>query len=140
MAGVSVDGLEGLMESFDALADLPEDLMDDMLNAEADVVVRAQKDAVSALGMVDTGQLKDSIRKNQKTGTGSMGKYLDIYPQGVRDDGVRNAEVGFIHEFGAPRKHIPASGWMKQANEQCTDEAVSAAEAVYQEYLNENNL
>ena len=141
MARVDVEGLNGLIDDFEKIIRLPEAVIMEMLHAEADVVVKAQKQEIEALGLKDTGQMKDSIARNVKRRSDSgVGKYLDIYPQGTRDDGVRNADVGFIHEFGAPRKKIPASGWMESANEKCAEEAVSAAEAVYHDFLDKNGM
>lgn len=143
MARVEMDGLSELMESLENIMDLPDDVQLDMLNAEADVVVEAQKKEIENLGLEDTGQLKQSIARTAKLQTNKtdgMGRYLDIYPQGTREDGVRNAEVGFIHEFGAPHRNIRASGWMETANEKCATEAVEAAEEVYNKFLEKNNL
>jgi len=143
MASLDIDGLTELMGSFEHLMDLPEDVQLDMLNAEADIVIEAQKQEIENVGLEDTGQLKRSIARTgklQSNKTDGMGRYIDIYPQGTREDGVRNAEVGFIHEFGAPNRHIPATGWMESANEKCATEAVAAAETVYNQYLEKINL
>lgn len=143
MARIEMDGLSELMERLENIMDLPEDIQFDMLNAEADVVVEAQKQEIESMGLEDTGQLKRSIARTTKLQTNrsdGIGVYLEVYPQGTREDGVRNAEVGFIHEFGAPHRHIKASGWMDNANEKCATEAVEAAEEVYNKFLEDNNL
>lgn len=142
MSKVSFEGLAEFMDDLKNVMDLPEEVQLEMLNAEADVVVEAQKREIESLGLEDTGQMKKSIARTaklQSSKTG-IGKYLDVYPQGTREDGVRNAEIGFIHEFGAPKRHIRASGWMEKANEKCATEAVGAAEEVYDNFLKKNNL
>lgn len=138
MAQIEVGGLEGLEDALGRITDIPEAVIMDMLHAEADVVVKAQKEQIDSLGLRDTGQLRESIARSGSTGGGRP--YLDIYPQGTREDGRRNAEVGFIHEFGAPGRHIRASGWMESANEKCAEEAVEAAAEVYNQLLDRNNL
>lgn len=141
MARIEFDGAD-LMDDLKNIMDLPDEVLQNMLDAEADVVVEAQKDEIEKLGLEDTGQLKESIARTQKmkvSNTG-YGKYIEIYPQGTRKDGVRNAEVGFIHEFGAPHKGIAAKNWMNNANDKSADEAIAAAESVYDNFLKKNNL
>lgn len=141
MARLTIEGLDDLMDDLDSIMDLPDAVQDAMLNAEADVVVRAQKEQIRALKLVDTGQLEASIARNVKVETGSgMSRYLDVYPQGDRREGGRNAEVGFIHEFGAPKRHIRASGWVSAANEKCAPETTEAAYDVYDDFLKQHNL
>lgn len=139
---LETEGLDELIADLEKVMDLPEQVKDDMLNAEADVVVQAQKEEIESLGLVDTGQLRDSITRNRKVSVSKngIGKYLDIYPQGTRENGVRNAEVGFILEYGAPKKEIKEYHWMRSANEKSTEAAVEAAAGVYDKFLKKNNL
>ncbi len=139
MAGIGVIGMDELMESIEDIMDLPDDVQEDMLNAEADVVVKAQKQKLASMGLVDTGELRDSIARSRVV-TESLSKCIYIEPMGERENGVPNIEVGFIHEFGALKRHIKASKWMKSANDECADEAVEAAEKVYDNFLKEKNL
>ncbi|MCM1190743.1 MAG: hypothetical protein NC541_15820 [bacterium] len=135
---IEVGGLDDLIEGLDNIMDLPEDVQREMLDAEADVVVRAQKEEIESLKLVDSGQLKASIAREHEVkllNSGGMGMHMDIYPQGTREDGTRNAEVGFIHEYGAPKRHIKASAWMRNANEKCAEKAVEAAVDVYEKFL-----
>lgn len=130
----AVMDLEELLGDFAKLSELPEDVKMQMLDAEADVVVEAHINKISELGLVSSGQMLDSIARQRGNAN------IDIYPQGTRANGVRNAEVGFIHEFGAPQRNIPAKGWMESANEECADDAVAAAAVVYNQYLEKLNL
>lgn len=132
---IRTTGLDDLIGSFDKLMDIPDEVQEAMLNAEADVVAAAQKAKLEELGLHKTGQLKKSISRKGKIEKKGMRRYLDVYPQGIREDGTRNAEVGFILEYGAPKRGIPASGWMKNANEECSEEAVEAAADVYNKFL-----
>ena len=50
------------------------------------------------------------------------------------------SEIAFIHEFGAPRRNIKASEWMRKANEAATVEAINAAEKVYDNFLRSKKL
>lgn len=43
MGRITVNGLDALMDDLSDLAKLPDSVIDDVLNAEADVIVEAQK-------------------------------------------------------------------------------------------------
>ena len=156
------DGLDGLVLDLDELAELDDDVIFDMLEAAGEVVAEAQRQKITSLGLVDTGLLRDSIKVDHKM-RGYMGgvRYINVYPQGAHHvyqsrvktkaykrskhgrtytygGGTKTAtaaEVAFIHEFGAPGRNIPAKQWMRTANEECADEAVSAEFKVYDDYL-----
>ena len=109
MAVFNTVGLDTLAFTYRELAEIPPEVKLDMVNAAADVAIAAFK----AAAPVDTGQLKNSIGKKVYKGPNP---YADVYPLGKRSNGVRNAEVGFILEYGAPRRHLPARQWMSRAN------------------------
>lgn len=143
MARFESFGLDDLISDFGALAELPDEVVEEMLRAEAAVVEKAQKTELRALGLVRTGQLVNSIGISEKVRTKNGSKVLYLYPKGSRSDEGKertNTEVGFIYEFGAPARHIPAYNWMKHANENCHEEAVEAAAKVYDKFLKQKNL
>lgn len=140
MAQLTINGLDSLMDDLEAVAELPDSVASEMLNKQADVVVKAQKSQISSIGLVDTGMLKRSIRKSDSIKKTGSSRSMEVYPDGTRPNGVRNAEVGFIHEYGAKNKHIPAKKWMQQANESCAEKAAEAAREVYDEFLKSKNL
>lgn len=137
MASFNEFGIEELIGSFEKLANIPNEVIDEMCSAAADIAVPAFKAAVP----VKTGQMRDSIkklkRKNNKTGE----PFYVVRPQGTRKPegkatkGVRNAEVGFVLEYGAPHKHLPALQWMSKTNEQIADQCVKAQFAIYSDYI-----
>ena len=140
MAKLTFDGLDCLSLSLEEIADLPEDVLLEMLKAEGEVVAQAQRSEIS--GFSQTGQLERSITvgdalKRDRAGTPS----LYVYPEGVRSDGkTRSAEVGFIQEYGAPQRGLAARQWMRTANEKSAAAAVEAAAAVYDEFLKSKGL
>jgi hypothetical protein len=169
MAEFNCVGIDGLMLSMQEIMDLPDDVILKMLQAEGDVVAEAQRRQIDKLDLVDTGQMRDSIAVDKKLRsagryTGQTIRYIEVYPQGDRKnaDGsvkestrkfkkrrrgetestrpVTNAEVAFIHEFGAPGRNIKPTMWMRTANEAAADEAVAAAMEVYDDYLKKQNL
>ena len=139
MAQFNVTGLDELTNDLRAVAALEDSIVLEMLNAEADILVDAQKNMIERLEMVDTGQLLDSIDKTPMR-KGGASRYMEVYPQGIRDNGVRNAEVGYINEYGAPGRHIPAKNWMNRAIEDAQEDMVQAARDIYSDYLKSKNL
>jgi hypothetical protein len=134
MAGFTFDGIDEIIAQYGRL-DILLSIQDEMLRAESEVIIKAQR----AGAPKDTGRLAESISGSAcKTGRNGA-RYMDIYPKGLHDkDGkVRNAEVGFINEFGAPKRGIAARQWMKLANEECADDALAAATVIYDRYIAE---
>ena len=168
MAAFNAEGIEGLGLSFEQFAEIPDDVVDEMLEAGGKVTVEAHKQSIQALGIVDTGALRDSIVAHKKVGQrhGTRQRYVVVYPSGkhgkrnrravtkkykrskhgrtytVGGDtvDVRNSEVGFIHEFGAPHKGIPAKGWMQKANLAAADDVAAAEMAVYHNWMDDIDL
>lgn len=140
MAYLKIEGIDEFLKDLQSAAEIPDSVVNEMLNKQADVVVKAQKSRISSIGLVDTGQLKRSIQKKSSIVKSAGGRSIEVYPQGTRGNGVRNAEVGFIYEYGASGKHIPAKNWMRQANESCAEQATEAAKEVYDKFLSSKNL
>lgn len=149
MANMSVDGLSVLIDDFAALASLPDDVIDDMLDAGADVIVEAQRSEIQQQwkGPYSMDISAKAIKKDKKIRTtkyvGITGRYINVYPQGERNRGgktVRNAEIAFINEYGAPGRGIAARPAIAAANAKSEDKAVEAGEKVYHAYLDSKNL
>lgn len=149
MAHMEVEGLGPLIDDFAALASLPEDVVDDMLNAGADVLVQAQQKEIRQQwrGPYSLGISAASIQKSSKIRTakymGVTGRYIEVYPQGERKRGgksVRNAEIAFINEYGAPGRGIAARPAIAAANAKAEEAAVQAGERVFNAYLDSKNL
>lgn len=139
MARLSVDGAAELQLSHEQLAALPDTMLDSMLDAEADVVERAQKAKGEAYGVHRTGVTLASIKRGKKRRT-KDGRAVEVAPQGTNARGNRNAEVAFLNEYGVPSKKIAPRPFIRDANEECADEAVAAAEKVYDDYLKKKGL
>lgn len=137
MAMMTTNGLAEFAVSLEEIREVPDGILDQMLNAEADVIEKAQKDKGLAYGVHRTGVTLASIKRSKTSKTGD-GKEIIIIPMGTNSDGNRNAEVAFINEFG---KHgQPARPFIRDANEEKADEAVDAAAAVYDKFLSSKGL
>lgn len=135
-----LEGLDALILDLEELSELSDDVLREMLEAEAEVVRAAQVKSIQATFSADrTHQLEASLK------TGRMRRrdgeaFLYLTPSGTRENGVRNAEVAFVQEFGARGRNIPPRQWMRKANESAADEAVQAAAQVYDRHLRSKNL
>ena len=144
MAEFHVNGIEDVEGMFDQLANIPAGVLRRMIKAQEKVVIEAQQ----AGAPKDTGSLKDSIGPSKEVFT-TDGIVENIYPQGIHHTSkrsryrqkagsgrsVRNAEVGFIHEFGAPGRNIKASQWMRKANEKSSDETTAAGQEEFNNWV-----
>lgn len=144
MAQLEVDGLNGLLEDLEALAGLPDSVADGILGAEADVIVQAQREEIGRQwkGPYSEGISAGAVKKG-KVKEGQAGRSITVSPQGSRKRGgksVRNAEIAFINEYGAPGRGIAARPAIAAANAKAEEAAVQAGERVFNAYLDSKNL
>lgn len=132
--------VKGILEMEDMLNTLatPNEVLNDMLHAAADVIVKAQKKKARTMldGEYATGGVADSIGKSRIRSNIRDGKYIRIIFKGSRTRGkttTRNGEIAFVNEFG---KHgQPPRQFIRIANEECEDEAIEAAGKVFDKFL-----
>ena len=144
MAQLEVDGLNGLLEDLEALAGLPDSVADGILESEADVIVQAQREEIGRLwkGPYSEGISAGAVKKG-KVKEGQAGRSITVSPQGSRKRGgksVRNAEIAFINEYGAPGRGIAARPAIAAANAKAEEAAVQAGERIFNAYLDSKNL
>jgi len=136
MAKFTVTGLDDVQEALlrqeaIAVAAVPE-----MLEAGGEVMKGAFQAETTKLNSTgrSTGALTASIKVSAvKERNG--GKYIDIAPTGKDRHGVRNAEKGFVLNYG--RSNMPARPWFTTANESAAGDAISAMRRVWEEKQNE---
>lgn len=150
MARVEFSGIDEVVTSLTELSELPDEVIDAMLNARADVVVKAQRAEARKLGTeyrnkgqkknYATGMTANSIRKGKvKVKDGQ--RVLYITPTGSRRRGktkTRNAEIAFLNEYGT--RTINARNFIRIANERAADAATAAEFEVYSRYLEKKGL
>lgn len=139
MGKLTVNGLDALSDDFAALAALPDRVIEELLNAEADIIAEAQRSTAREMltGEYATGTTAASIKKGKVKKTAS-GSSITVAPAGTNDRGDRNAEVLFINEYG--KRGQPARPAVRTANERAEKEAVEAGEKVLNDYLDSKNL
>ena len=168
MAKFNAQGIDGLALSMEEFAEIPDEIVEEMLLAGGEVVAEAQKRSILQLGLTDSRKLMKSIRAVPKVGLvdGIRKLFVLVYPYGKHHayfrkaetrtyknsksgrtytvggkmQNVTNSEVGFIHEFGAPKRNIPARQWMRKANEASADAMTAAEFSVYDRWLRSKGL
>lgn len=150
MAEIYSEGLTELILDLEAVAGIPDEVKDKMLNAKADIIADAQRAQIMGLGIVRTGKLLESIRKGKpKTQKGARVIYVNATgnrAKAVKDrktrqpalKKTRNVEIAFLQEYGTKRQK--ARPFIKRANEAAADRAAAAAAAVYDRWLKSKNL
>lgn len=85
MAKLNVQGFGELEADLKALLDMPDSIADDILNAEADVVIAAQRKESSQLwnGPYHTGITPKSIKKDKIKDKGGKKRSIMVSPQGT---------------------------------------------------------
>ena len=93
MANLSTSGLEELIGGFDAIAEIPDEVVLEMLVAEAEVIAPAQEAEARAMlsGKYSTGETAQSISYDKKLKKTSDGRAIYVYPKGTRRDGKRES-------------------------------------------------
>ena len=143
MAEFSCNGLDGLMLSMQKLAEIPEDVQDEMLQAGAEVVAKAQREKVRAYGIYD-GSSPEHVADSIKPGKVKLKKgqrIIYVSPTGSRRRGktvTRNGEILFVNEYG--RRGQKARPAVRDANEASAEATTAAQAEVYDKYLRSKDL
>ena len=163
MAKVEFKGIDDVVQSLQQLAELPDEVIDEMLNARADVIAEAQRAEASKLGMYATKTTHNNTRSTSATnilrgqtqsysqGTTAKSikkgkvkikdgqRVLYVTPTGSRKRGkknpkrTKNSEIAFLNEYGT--RTINARNFIRIANERSADAAVAAEFEVYSRWL-----
>lgn len=141
--GISINGISELMLSAQDIANLPDAVINEMLFAGGEQLVKAQQEAIREAGLVKTGQLEKSIAMDKKVKKTRKGRSVSVGPKGKRSDGKKskaNGFIGGIQDHGSPKRHIVGRRWMSKAAEKAATPATDAAEAVFEKYLKSKNV
>lgn len=133
MARFDVSGLEETIREMQRLGQESGDAAKAMLQAGAEKVKAAWRWATESHGLVDTGDMLESIgfARNPKQ-IGDM-MSIDIYPQGKDRKGVRNAEKAFILHYGTSK--IAPTRFVDDADKRSEAEVIPAMEEIWDKYV-----
>lgn len=137
MADFTVKGLPELSKQFVNLSTIPAEVIWQMLDAEADVVVAAQQRTAASMlaGKFNKGAVMRSIRKGKIKH--SKGVYVQYINYAGKQHGNRLAEIAFVNEYG--KKGQTGRPFIRVANEQCADQAVDAGARVLYSWIDSVN-
>lgn len=133
MAKFETAGFEEIEKQFLRRAENAVKAVPRMLQKGAQVLAEAQRREIEQMDIVDKGELMRSV-KPTKVKQKDECSYIDVYPQGTDSKGVRNAEKGFIAQYG--KSNEPARPWMTAANAKSAD---AVHDAMWQEWEQVNN-
>lgn len=120
MATFNVTGIDEAIKALDIAAEEMTRRAPAAAKAGGAVAAKVMADAAP----VRTGQLSRSMVVKGPYTSALDGTYCDVFPDGIREDGQRNAEVGFVKEYG--RSNMQAEPWMRPAIERHGDEILAA--------------
>jgi hypothetical protein len=125
MAKIEITGLGETLISMQNIANIPDSVIREMMEAQADVVMEAQKRTASTMlrGPYYKGGVVGGIDKGNFKRLADGAEHYVVF-KGTQH-GNRIAEIAFINEYG--KKNQPARPFIKTANEQAAGEATEAA-------------
>lgn len=113
MADFNTIGFEEIEKELLRDSEKAKEMIPRMLKAGAEVLVEAQKKEAKNLEVEDSGDLIRSIKASDAKESG-LETVVVVSPTGKNHQGVRNAEVGFVNEYGTSKQ--AARPWMETAN------------------------
>ena len=133
MASFKVNGMSELLSSLDEIANTPDSVFNEMLNAHADVTATALKRTASTMlqGPYYKGGVAGSILKDKiiKTATG---RRTDLNFKGTQH-GERLAAIAYLNEYGV--KGQPGRPFIQVACEQSSEQGIAAQEQILDRFL-----
>ena len=141
MAEFRAVGLDELALSLQEIAEIPEDVQDEMLRAQGNIVAQAQRESAQRYGIQRTGTLIRSIKPGKVKLDKHGSRVLYVTPVGSRVRGGKkttNAEIAFLNEYGTRKQR--ARPFMRDANERSAEAATQAAADIYYRWQDSRGL
>lgn len=141
MAEFKAIGLDELSLSLQEIAEIPEDIQDEMLQAQGDIVAQAQRESAQRYGIQRTVTLIRSIRKGKVKLDKHGNRVLYVTPVGSRvrsGKKTSNAEIAFLNEYGTRGQR--ARPFMRDANERSAEAATQVAADIYYRWQESRGL
>lgn len=134
MARFKTDGLDEIISDMDRMGEsLNGEVADKMLLAGAEQVKIAWRNSAKKHKHRDTGAMIESIGYARTPEDVNGVRTIDIYPQGVDEKGVRNAEKAFILHYGTSK--ITGSHWVDDADRECDKTVIPAMRRVFEDEM-----
>lgn len=140
MAEFSCNGLDELMVSMQEIEVMPDDVKDELLNAEADALIPEIKERGHAYGIPD-GKMLQSIKKGKVRTSKKGNKGISVYPAGSRIRGKKrttNSEIAFLNNYGT--RHMQARPFWTDSETTSALTMQKAGEGVVDKWLKSKDL
>ena len=140
MAEFSCNGLDDLMLSLQEIESIPDDVKDEILNAEADVLVPEIRDRGKGYGIPD-GKMLQSIKKGKVRTSKKGNKAIPVYAAGSRTRGkkrIKNSEIAFLNNYGT--RHQQARPFWSDTEELSAKTMTAAGERIVNKWLLSKDL
>ena len=126
-------GADKLARDLYRIADIPQGVQREMVNAMGDVFAEAQVYTAATMlqGPYYQGDVASSVKKS-RIKKNKSGPYVDIEFKG-ESHGNRMSEIAFVNEYG--KKSQPARPFIKTANQISDKPSQEAAFKVYDKFL-----
>ena len=132
MARIDISGFEAALADMRRRGEASGPVARAILDAGAAAAVESWKETISRLGLVKTGDMRDSIAATDVKTDGSGVLYREVTAKGVDRHGVRNGEKAFILHYGTSR--IKASYWWDTAEKDAAPRVADAMTAAWEEH------
>lgn len=133
MARFSTSGIDDIIRDMRKMGETSGDAAKAMLQAGAEEVKKAWKQAAEEHELRDTGDMIASIGFAREPKSINDVLTIDIYPQGTDHKGVRNAEKAFVLHYGTSK--LPATRWVDDADRYSEQYAIPAMEKAWDEFI-----
>lgn len=133
MATFNVTGIESIIKDLQRMGNEAQGVAQQMLFAGADVMVWEWQHAIQAAGLIDTGAMLLSVKPDKAVKEKAGVMQITVYPRGSDESGTRNAEKGFIANYG--RIHQNADHHVDKAIETAQAPVWSAMEGVWDQFI-----
>lgn len=136
MAKMKIEGLEVLQAKLAARGKKIDGVVNHMLNAGAKIVKEEQQQAMKDYGLVDTGDMMDSVQSSKIQKDADGNKSITIGPSGYDRKGVSNELKANKAQKGTSKKG--ARPWRTLADEKGTDKAMNRMREIFDQKMNED--
>ncbi len=135
MARLDIRGLDRLIDDLRKLGDDAKEIAEGMVLEAGEVMKEEWIREIEQQDLVDKGDMIGSVGYPPRTEAKINQRQIDTYPRGKNRRGIRNAEVAFIHHYGAPRKKIRARYFVDTIETESEEAIPDRIYAVYDEEL-----
>lgn len=147
MARMEISGIDACLAGLEDMIDKTPQLRDDILEAEANVIEPALRQSIAQERLIRSHSLQKSITRRKTTVAGvpgirigPSGEHHRYLPSNGKSGIVTAGYVGYVGEYGIPRRGIKGREWLKRALEKSKSQAYAAADAVYYKFMDKQNL